>query len=91
MSYSDELFLACGFERAELATYPEKIARYAKVDTSELEVGEKHCFTKSARVGRAVTRHGFSTGDSFLSRSRAAVTRGCSSGSAFFQSSVKSR
>jgi amino-acid N-acetyltransferase len=46
VSYSDELFLSCGFERAELAEYPEKIARYAKSDTSELEVGEKHCFRK---------------------------------------------
>ena len=46
VSYSDELFLSCGFERAELAKYPEKIARYAKVDKSELEVGEKHCFRK---------------------------------------------
>jgi amino-acid N-acetyltransferase len=46
VSYSDELFLSCGFERAELAKYPENIARYAKVDKSELEVGEKHCFRK---------------------------------------------
>ena len=46
VSYSDELFLACGFERVELASYPEKIARYAKSGTTELEVGEKHCFRK---------------------------------------------
>jgi amino-acid N-acetyltransferase len=46
VSYSDELFLSCGFEHAELAEYPEKIARYAKVDRSEIEVGEKHCFRK---------------------------------------------
>ena len=46
VSYSDELFLSCGFERADLAEYPEKIARYAKLDISELEVGEKHCFRK---------------------------------------------
>ena len=46
VSFSDELFLACGFERASLATYPEKIARYEKIDRSELQVGEKHCFTK---------------------------------------------
>ena len=51
VSYSDELFLSCGFERAELAAYPEKISRYAKVDTSELEVGEKHCFRK--KLGQA--------------------------------------
>jgi amino-acid N-acetyltransferase len=46
VSYSDELFLSCGFDRAELTMYPEKIARYAKLDKTELEVGEKHCFMK---------------------------------------------
>ncbi len=46
VSYSDELFLSCGFERAPLATYPEKISRYAKVDRTEIEVGEKHCFAR---------------------------------------------
>jgi amino-acid N-acetyltransferase len=45
VSYSDELFLSCGFDRAPLHTYPEKIARYAK-DKTEIEVGEKHCFAK---------------------------------------------
>jgi amino-acid N-acetyltransferase len=44
VSYSDELFLSCGFERVPLSTYPEKIARYVKVDRTEIEVGEKHCF-----------------------------------------------
>ena len=47
VSYSDELFLSCGFERVPLDRYPEKIARYAKVDRTELEVGEKHCFAKT--------------------------------------------
>jgi amino-acid N-acetyltransferase len=47
VSYSDDLFLSCGFEHAELSSYPEKIARYAKVDQSELDVGEKHCFMKT--------------------------------------------
>jgi len=46
VSYSDELFLATGFARAPLSTYPEKIARYVKVDRSEIEVGEKHCFAR---------------------------------------------
>ena len=45
VSYSDELFLACGFEHVALEAYPEKMARYAK-DRSEIEVGEKHCFMK---------------------------------------------
>jgi amino-acid N-acetyltransferase len=46
VSFSDDVFLACGFERAALTDYPEKIARYEKIDRSELQVGEKHCFTK---------------------------------------------
>ena len=46
VSYSDDLFLSCGFERVELARYPEKIARYAKLDIDELVVAEKHCFMK---------------------------------------------
>ena len=46
VSYSDELFLACGFDRAALSAFPEKISRYEKIDTTELAVGEKHCFTK---------------------------------------------
>lgn len=44
VSYSDELFLSCGFSRAPLDTYPEKISRYTKVDRTEIEVGQKHCF-----------------------------------------------
>jgi amino-acid N-acetyltransferase len=51
VSYSDELFLSCGFERAPLTTYPEKISRYQKVDRTEIEVGEKHCFAR--RLGSA--------------------------------------
>lgn len=45
VSYSDELFLSCGFDHVPLGTYPEKIARYSK-DKTEIEVGEKHCFAK---------------------------------------------
>lgn len=44
VSYSDDLFLSCGFSRAPLDTYPEKISRYTKVDRTEIEVGQKHCF-----------------------------------------------
>lgn len=46
VSYSDELFLSCGFERVPLDTYPEKITRYVKVDKTEIEVGQKHCFAR---------------------------------------------
>lgn len=46
VSFSDLLFLDAGFERAALTAYPEKIARYEKIDRSELAVGEKHCFRR---------------------------------------------
>lgn len=46
VSYSDELFLSSGFDRVPLSTYPEKISRYVKVDKTEIEVGEKHCFAR---------------------------------------------
>lgn len=49
VSYSDDLFLSCGFQRVPLDTYPEKIARYVKVDRTEIEVGEKHCFAMRLR------------------------------------------
>jgi amino-acid N-acetyltransferase len=46
VSFSDDMFLASGFERVPLSTYPEKISRYVKVDKTEIEVGEKHCFAR---------------------------------------------
>lgn len=49
VSYSDELFLAAGFERVALETYPEKITRYVKVDRTEIEVGQKHCFARKLK------------------------------------------
>ena len=49
VSFSDEIFLAAGFEHTALTNYPEKISRYEKIDRSELQVGEKHCFTKKLR------------------------------------------
>jgi N-acetylglutamate synthase-like GNAT family acetyltransferase len=51
VSYSDELFLSAGFDRAPLEAYPEKITRYTKVDKTEIEVGKKHCFSR--RLGGA--------------------------------------
>lgn len=46
VSFSDDLFLSCGFERVALSAYPEKISRYTALDASEIQVGEKHCFAK---------------------------------------------
>ncbi len=56
VSFSDELFLSCGFEHAALSHFPEKIARYATVDASEILVGEKHCFTKRISTPAGVAR-----------------------------------
>lgn len=49
VSFSDDLFLAAGFEHTALSAYPEKITRYEKIDRSEIKVGEKHCFKKSLK------------------------------------------
>jgi amino-acid N-acetyltransferase len=49
VSFSDDLFLSCGFERANLEDFPEKISRYEKIDRSELQVGQKHCFRKKLK------------------------------------------
>jgi amino-acid N-acetyltransferase len=46
VSYADDLFLDAGFERANLGEYPEKVNRYERIDRSELQVGEKHCFRR---------------------------------------------
>jgi N-acetylglutamate synthase-like GNAT family acetyltransferase len=46
VSFADALFLDAGFERAALDAYPEKVGRYEKIDRSELQVGEKHCFSR---------------------------------------------
>jgi amino-acid N-acetyltransferase len=47
VSYADDLFLDAGFEHVRLSGYPEKIERYERIDRSELQVGEKHCFRMS--------------------------------------------
>lgn len=44
VSFADDLFLDAGFERAPIEGFPEKISRYEKIDRSELQVGQKHCF-----------------------------------------------
>jgi amino-acid N-acetyltransferase len=49
VSYSDDLFLSCEFEHVALTAYPEKVSRYSKIDQSEIQVGEKHCFRKKLR------------------------------------------
>jgi amino-acid N-acetyltransferase len=44
VSFSDDLFLRCGFERQAIEKYPEKQARYARISDDEWTVGQKHCF-----------------------------------------------
>jgi len=44
VSFSDELFLRCGFSREDIERYPEKKARYDRVADDEWTVGQKHCF-----------------------------------------------
>jgi N-acetylglutamate synthase-like GNAT family acetyltransferase len=44
VSFSDDLFLRCGFSRQDIERYPEKKARYAKISPDEWTIGHKHCF-----------------------------------------------
>ncbi len=46
VSFSDELFVRCGFQRQDVRLYPEKKSRYAKVSADEWVVGQKHCFVR---------------------------------------------
>lgn len=44
VSFADELFLKCGFQRVQVENYPEKKARYDRISADEWTVGQKHCF-----------------------------------------------
>ena len=44
VSFSDQLFLTCGFVRVAVERYPEKKHRYDRVSDDEWTVGQKHCF-----------------------------------------------
>jgi amino-acid N-acetyltransferase len=44
VSFSDTLFLHCGFAFGDINRYPEKRARYARSSPEEWTVGQKHCF-----------------------------------------------
>lgn len=46
VSFSDRLFLGMGYSASSVVQYPEKEARYAVIDRSELTIGRKYCFTK---------------------------------------------
>lgn len=46
VSFSERFFLGLGYTASSIVQYPEKEARYASIDRSELTVGRKYCFTK---------------------------------------------
>jgi amino-acid N-acetyltransferase len=48
-SYSEKIFEACGFAKVKLDEFPEKILRYTRIDRTEVEMAEKHCFTRVLR------------------------------------------
>ena len=46
VSFADDLFLRCGFERQDIERYPEKKSRYDHISVDEWTIGHKHCFAK---------------------------------------------
>ena len=48
-SFSEEIFEACGFTKVALGHFPEKVQRYNRIDRTEVEMAEKHCFTRVLR------------------------------------------
>lgn len=53
VSFSERLFLGVGYSGTSIVQYPEKEARYARIDRSELTIGRKYCFSK--QLDRKVT------------------------------------
>jgi N-acetylglutamate synthase-like GNAT family acetyltransferase len=52
VSFSDRLFLDCGFDRVAVERYPEKKHRYDRVSDDEWTVGQKHCFAMQLEESR---------------------------------------
>lgn len=52
-SFSEAIFEACGFTKVKLDEFPEKVLRYTRIDRTEVEMAEKHCFTRSLRESHA--------------------------------------
>jgi amino-acid N-acetyltransferase len=48
-SFSERIFEACGFTKVTLDEFPEKVLRYTRIDRTEVEMAEKHCFTRILR------------------------------------------
>jgi amino-acid N-acetyltransferase len=51
-SFSEKIFEACGFTKVKLSEFPEKVMRYTRIDRGEVEMAEKHCFTRVLRETR---------------------------------------
>jgi N-acetylglutamate synthase-like GNAT family acetyltransferase len=52
-SFSEAIFEACGFLKEKLDEFPEKVLRYTRIDRTEVEMSEKHCFSRVLREARA--------------------------------------
>lgn len=52
-SFSEKIFEACGFTKVPLDQFPEKVLRYTRIDRTEVEMAEKHCFTRALRATAA--------------------------------------
>jgi len=52
-SFSEKIFEACGFTKEKLDEFPEKVLRYTRIDRTEVEMAEKHCFSRMLRAERA--------------------------------------
>ena len=46
MSLSDRFFLSLGYETVSISRYPEKLARYGKLEADGVEIVPKRCFQK---------------------------------------------
>jgi len=51
-SFSEKIFEACGFLKEKLDEFPEKVLRYTRIDRGEVEMAEKHCFSRVLREDR---------------------------------------
>ncbi len=52
-SFSERIFEACGFTKMTLDHFPEKVLRYTRIDRTEVEMAEKHCFIRTLREDRS--------------------------------------
>ncbi|MBM3907140.1 MAG: GNAT family N-acetyltransferase [Gemmatimonadetes bacterium] len=48
-SFSEAIFESCGFLKEKLDEFPEKVLRYTRIDRTEVEMSEKHCFSRVLR------------------------------------------